>query len=72
MGAIHVANLHKDESRKLFQMALDYYLIITLAIGAFLAAFSKEIFLIMAPPSYLPGASLIGILVLHQMIMGMT
>jgi O-antigen/teichoic acid export membrane protein len=66
-----LASMNKPESRKLYPIALNYYLIITLGIGAFLAIFSREIFLILAPATYLPGAGLVGILVFRQLLVGM-
>jgi O-antigen/teichoic acid export membrane protein len=66
-----MATLNKPESRKLYPFALNYYLIISMAIGAFLTVFALEIVQIMAPPSYFPSASLVGIFVLRQIIVGM-
>ena len=65
-----LANLEKPEAPKLYTISLNYFVMITLLFGAGLAVFARELVLLIATPAYLPGAALVSLLVLRQILPG--
>jgi len=65
-----LANLKKPEAPKLYRITLNYFVMITLLFGAGLAVFARELVLLIATPAYLPGAALVSLLVLRQILPG--
>ena len=66
-----LANLKSPNAPRLYALTLNYYMMVTLMIGAGLAVFAREIVLIIGTSAYLPSVGLIGILVLRQILPGM-
>jgi O-antigen/teichoic acid export membrane protein len=66
-----LANLKSPNARRLYVLTLNYYMMVTLMIGAGLAVFAREIVLIIGTSAYLPSVGLIGILVIRQILPGM-
>ena len=66
-----LANLKNPNARRLYVLTLNYYMMVTLMIGAGLAVFAREIVLIIGTSAYLPSVGLIGILVIRQILPGM-
>ncbi len=64
------ANLKDPDSPRLYSLTLNYFIIITLLIGAGLAVFAREIILIISTPAYLPAVGLVSILVIRQILPG--
>lgn len=62
------SRINKPGAFSQFPRALNFYLIGMLACGAVLAVFSREIFLVIAPQTYIAGAGLVGLLLLSEVI----
>lgn len=63
-------NLKNPEAPRIYAVALKYYSLGMLAIGAIISAFARDLFLIMAPVSYLPGTALVAFIVLRYILNG--
>lgn len=67
---IMLSNIKNPDSPRLYQLTLNYFFIGALMIAGVLTVFAREIFLLLAPPEYLIGIGLIGILVFRQILPG--
>jgi O-antigen/teichoic acid export membrane protein len=63
-------NLKNPDAPRIYAIMLKYYSLGMLAIGATLSVFARELFLIMAPASYLPGTALVAFLVVRHLLNG--
>jgi O-antigen/teichoic acid export membrane protein len=64
-------NLKNPGAHQLYSIALKYYSIGMFAIAAVLSVYAQELFLIVAPISYLSGAGLVAFLVVRYILNGM-
>lgn len=69
---IFLESINKPEFHAKLNEVFRYYVLLTLSLSAIVVLFAKEIFYVFAPPEYLAGAGLVGLLCLKQAFFGAT
>jgi O-antigen/teichoic acid export membrane protein len=62
--------VHHPNARKIYATGLQYFLAVTLFVGAGITIFAKEILSVFTTSAYLPAVSLVGILVARHILQG--